>query len=155
MEELAEPLLVKGGNEESSLEEDGFYSVAEEENDDFEDALSPSSLRDIVANYSEPHDSPQDVEEQLNDPEYFGILCSILYRVLHTSFLPEVERLRLQMRFLKFLLVTVLGITATHSIVVAMVRIAAHISVSTVISMRSTLTPCLSSCLDIIYHRFL
>ena len=110
MEALTEPLLADKDECESSLGDlsEGFFSAVE--NDQEQGESSTIARR------------PQDENDYAVTPSW----SLLLYRIFHTPLLPEYggdHNLKTQIRFIKFLLVTILGIATTHWTVLWMVRV--------------------------------
>ena len=110
LEDLAASLLPKQDESEIVLidEEDGFFSAVSEDRNEVSFANASSFF----------HTDEHDYLTSNNDD---SLLWRIVQRLLYTPLLPECDPFRLQIRFFKFLVLTVLGITATHYTVLWMV----------------------------------
>ena len=118
MEGLTTPLLADKDESVSSLGEtsEGFFSAVE--NDEEQGA--------IITNNNEASRAPDDENDHHEDITSSSSRPNLLHRILHTPLLPDFDRfdnLKAQIRFVKFLLVTIFGIAATHWTVLWMVRL--------------------------------
>ena len=128
MEELAAPLLPKEDHQSAASsssstgdEEEGYFSaVGDDEaaggeiaHNNEADGISTPSLRD-----------EEEIQEMITS--YNADFSSLVQKLLHTPLLPNLDDdpFAIQIHFLKFLLVTLLGIAATHYTVLSMVSFA-------------------------------